>query len=219
MFDAGVDSPLDEALASIRSVVAGVEFDGLEPQDAARVVEQCAEAERLLAALRVLATATLHDKALWRREGFRSAAAWMASKTGSAVGTAIATMEMADRLGDLPVLAAAFRAGLLSEAQAREIAEVASEVPDAQEQLVEAAGKLTLRSLQEECRRVEAAAIVNEDDHHRRVHRSRCVRSWVDRHGGSCQEVCVRGVSTIPVSSRVRLDAKGGYSCGDDRGG
>lgn len=183
MFGAGVDSPLDEVLGSIRSVVAGVELDVLEPQEAARVVEQCAEAERLLAALRVLATATLPDKALWRREGFRSAAAWMASKTGTAVGTAIATMEMADRLGDLPLVAAAFRAGWLSEAQAREIAEVASEVPDAQERLVEAAGKLTLRSLQEECRRVEAAAIVDEDDRHRRVHRSRCVRWWIDRHG------------------------------------
>jgi hypothetical protein len=92
-------------------------------------------------------------------------------------------MEMADRLEDLPVVAAAFRAGLLSEAQAREIAGVASEVPDAEEQLVEGAGKLTLRSLQEECRRVEAAAIVDEDDRYRRVHRSRHLRSWVDRHG------------------------------------
>lgn len=134
MFGVGVDSILDEVMSSVRSLVAGAELDGLEPQDAARVVERCAEAERLLAALRVLATATLQDSALWRREGFRSAAAWMASKTGTAVGTAIATMEMADRLGDLPVVAAAFRAGLLSEAQAREIAEVASEVPDAQEQ-------------------------------------------------------------------------------------
>jgi hypothetical protein len=30
---------------------------------------------------------------------------------------------------------------------------------------------------------VEAAAIVDEDDRYRRVHRSRNVRSWVDRHG------------------------------------
>jgi Domain of unknown function (DUF222) len=183
MFDAGVESPLDELMASVRSVVTGTEVDGLEAHVAARVVEQCAEAERLLAALRVAATVTLHDKALWRREGFRSAAAWMASKTGTAVGTAIATLDMAAQLDDLPTLAAAFRAGRLSEAQARLIAEVASEVPDAEEQLVEAAGKLTLRSLGEECRRVEAAAVVNEDDRYRRVHRSRHVRSWVDRHG------------------------------------
>src|SRR5687767_4747998 len=122
MFDAGVDSPLDELLPFIRSVVDGVDINSLEVQTAARVVEQCAEAERLFAALRLFATATLEDKALWRREGFRSAAKWMASKTGTAVGPAIATLEMVGLLKDLPVLAAAFR-GILSEAQAREIAD------------------------------------------------------------------------------------------------
>jgi hypothetical protein len=183
MIDAGVESPLDELLASVRSVAASVEVDGFDAQVAARVAEQCAEAEHLLAALRCLATATLQDKALWRREGFRSAAAWMASKTGTAVGPAIATLEMVGRLDGLPLLAAAFRAGLLSEAEAREIADVASEVPEAEAQLLEAAGKLSLRALQEECRRVEAAAIVDEDHRYRRVHRSRCMRSWVDRHG------------------------------------
>lgn len=48
---------------------------------------------------------------------------------------------------------------------------------------MEAAGKLSLRSLQEECRRVEASACVNEDDRYRRVRRSRSYRTWVDRHG------------------------------------
>ena len=181
MFDAGVD-PLGEVLAAVRSLVAGFEVDGLDAHEAAQVVEQCAEGERLLAALRGLAAATLEDKALWRREGFRSVAAWMASKTGTAVGPAIATMEMVSLLADLPVVAEAFRAGRLSEAQAREIAAVASEVPDAEEQLVEAAGKLTLRSLQEECRRVEAAAAVDEDDRYRQVHRRRRIRAWVDLH-------------------------------------
>src|SRR5688572_28160972 len=132
MLSAGVRSPLGEVLASIRSVMAGTEFDQLDASSAAGLVEECAEAERLLAALRVLATATLEDKALWRREGFRSAGAWMAWQTGTAVGPAIATLEMARLLKDLPLLAAAFAEGLVSESQAREIAEVASEVPDAQ---------------------------------------------------------------------------------------
>jgi uncharacterized protein DUF222 len=182
MFGAGVDNSMDELLSCVRSVAAGFDVDGLEANEAARLVEQCAEAERLLAALRVLAAATLEDKALWRREGFRSVAAWMAAKTGTAVGPAIATMEMAGLLADLPVVAEALRAGRLSEVQAREIAAVASEVPDAEEQLVEAAGKLTLRDLREECRRVGAAAIIDEDDRHRRVRRSRKIRAWVDRH-------------------------------------
>jgi hypothetical protein len=134
MFDAGVESPLGEMLASIRSLVAGFDVDDLAAHEAAQVVEQCAEAERLLAALRAFAAATLEDKALWRREGFRSPAHWMASKTGTAVGPAIATLEMVGLLVELPVVAEAFRGGRLSEAQAREVAAVASEVPDAEEQ-------------------------------------------------------------------------------------
>ena len=59
MFEAGVESGLDGLLALVRSVVAEAEVDRLEVEGAARVVEQCAEAERLLAALRVLAAATL----------------------------------------------------------------------------------------------------------------------------------------------------------------
>src|ERR1043165_2239479 len=106
MFDAGV-VPLGEVLAAIRSLVAGFEVDGLSAHEAAEIVERCAEGERLLAALRVLAAATLEDKALWRREGFRSVAHWIASKTGTAVGPAIATMEMAGLLVDLPIVAEA----------------------------------------------------------------------------------------------------------------
>ena len=49
-------------MGSIRSVVAGAEVGGLDAVSAARLVEECAEAERLLAALRVLATASLQDK-------------------------------------------------------------------------------------------------------------------------------------------------------------
>src|SRR5438874_4362845 len=208
MFDAGVD-PLVEALAAVRSLVAGFEVDGLDAQQAAQVVEQCAEAECLLAALRVMAAATLEDKALWRREGFRSVAAWMASKTGTAVGPAIASMEMAGLLADLPIVAEAFRAGRLSEAQAREIAAVAAEVPAAEEQLVAAAGKLTLRGLQEECRRVEAAAATDEDDRYRQVHRRRKIRAWVDRYN------VARLSATMTPDDLARVMSEIDRRCGD----
>lgn len=108
----------------------------------------------------------------------------MAAQTGTAVGPAIAAIEMAKLLADLPLLAAAFRQGRLSEVQAKEIAEVASEVPDAEEQLVEAAEKLTLKGLREECQRVEAASLVDEDERHRRVRRERCSRAWVRKGVG-----------------------------------
>jgi hypothetical protein len=188
MLDAGVDSSLG-ALPLVRSLVSGVDVDRLEVPEAVRVVEECAQVERLCAALRVVVTATLENKSVWRRDGARSLAAWMAGKTGTTVGSAKASLEMAGLLGDLRALAMAFRDGLLSEVQAREIAEVASEVPDAQDQLVEAAGKLSLRGLQEECQRVEAAALIDEDDRYRRVHKERRIRGWVRRGAGHLSAV------------------------------
>ena len=183
MVTAGGGSPLGEVVVSIRSFMAEVDPDSLDVTDAAQIVEECALAERLLAALRVVAAGTLEDKALWRREGFRSVAAWMASKTGAPVGTSIATLQAAGSLADLPMLAEAFWDGQLSEAQMREIAQVASEVPGTEHQLLEAAERLSLKALREECRRVEAAAAVDEDDRYRQIRRSRELRSWVDRHG------------------------------------
>ena len=51
MFDAGVDSPLGELLPLVRSMVGRVDVGELEVPDAVRVVEECAEAERLFATL------------------------------------------------------------------------------------------------------------------------------------------------------------------------
>jgi hypothetical protein len=189
MLDVGVESPLGELLPWVRSVVAETDVGQLDAVEAARVVEECAEAERLFAALRVVAAATFENKAVWRREGFPSLAAWMASKTGEAVGPARASLEMVGLLEKLPVLAAAFRQGLLSEVQAREIAEVASEVPGAEEHLVAAAAKLTLKGLREECQRVEAAALLDEDERHRRVHQRRRARAWVRKGEGHLSAV------------------------------
>ena len=182
MLTAGVTSPMGELLPFVRSAVSGVDVDALEVSEAARLVEECAEAERLLAALRVVVTTTLENKAVWRREGYRSVAAWMAAKTGTPVGSAVATLEMAKLLQDLPALAAAFRDGRLSEAQAREIAAVASLVPEAEQQLLDAAEKLTLKGLREECQRIEASSAIDEDERHRRVHKER--RTWASVRKG-----------------------------------
>ena len=181
---AGVESPLGELLPLVRSVVGGVDVGELEVPEAVRVVEECAEAERLFAALRLVVAATLENTAVWRRDGFRSLAAWLASKTGSAVGPAIASLEMVGLLDELPALAAAFRSGRLSEAQAREIADVASEVPQAEYELVEVAEKLSLTDLRDECARIEAAALVDEEDRYRRAHKKRRTRAYMRRGTG-----------------------------------
>jgi hypothetical protein len=138
---------------------------------------------RLGDVLTVLGTQAVARGDLWRREGFRSAAAWMAARAGVPSGPAIRTMEMAGELPRLPLVAAAFRAGRLSEVQAREIVDACAEVPDAQQQLLEAAEKVSFGDLKEECGRVKASVITDEEDRHRRIHKGRYVRSWMDRDG------------------------------------
>jgi uncharacterized protein DUF222 len=178
MFDNVVD-----VLGMLRPLVADVDVKALDPEDGAELVELAVEIERLGEALRVLGTQAVARGGLWRREGFRSPAAWMAAKAGIPVGPAIRMMEMADQLPGLPVVAAAFRAGRLSGMQAREIVDAAAEVPHAQHQLVDKAQKLSFGDLKEECRRVKASVITDEEDRHRRIHKSRYLRSWMERDG------------------------------------
>lgn len=170
-------------LGTLRRAVGELDVDALDEGSAAELAELFAQGERLMVAGRVLATRALEGGDCWRREGFRSAAAWVAAKAGIPVGPSIAAVEMAKLLDGLPVTAAAFRAGRLSVAQARAITDAASECPAAEEQLVDAAGKLSLAELGEECRRVKAAAVVDEDERYRKLRRGRYLRSWTDRDG------------------------------------
>ncbi|MGH8974707.1 MAG: DUF222 domain-containing protein [Acidimicrobiia bacterium] len=178
MFDNGVD-----VLGTLRPLVDELDAETLEPVAAAELVEWFVEIEHLAAAGRVLATQAVARSDLWQREGFRSAGAWMAAKAGGPVGPAIRTMEMAGKLGQLPLVAAAFRAGCLSEAQAREIVDVAAELPAAQGELLDAAGKQTLAGLREECGRVRATLVEDEEGRHRRIRKGRYLRSWMDGDG------------------------------------
>jgi uncharacterized protein DUF222 len=177
-----VDNVVD-VLGMLRPLVEELDVDSLEPRTAAKLVERFVEVEQLAAAGRVLVTRAYDRSERWRFEGFRSAAAWMAAKAGTPVGPAIATMEMAGLLDDLPAVAAAFRAGRLSEAQMKEIADAASECPEAEEQLLDYAGKLSLCQLREECRRIKTAAAVDEKERYQKVRKGRYARSWTDRDG------------------------------------
>jgi hypothetical protein len=178
MFDNVVD-----VLGRLRPVVGELDVDALDPEAAADLVGLAVEIEQLGAALRVLATRAVARGDRWRWEGFRSAGAWMAAQAGMPVGPALATLEMAGLLDGLPLVAAAFRAGRLSEAQAREIVAAAAEVPEAEQQLLDAAGKLSLVELRDECRRVKASVIIDEDERYRRIRKGRYLRSWTDQDG------------------------------------
>ncbi|MGH9038150.1 MAG: DUF222 domain-containing protein, partial [Acidimicrobiia bacterium] len=59
----------------------------------------------------------------------------------------------------------------------------AAAAPDAEEQLLQTAATGTVRSLREQCKRVMAAACVDEADRYERIRQSRYLRHWTDRDG------------------------------------
>src|SRR5260370_744836 len=82
---------------------------------AARVVEMLAGIERGGGAGKALAARWVAETRVWVGEGERSAAHWLARRSGSTVGAAAAAIETAERLETLAATSEAFRAGQLSE--------------------------------------------------------------------------------------------------------
>ena len=171
-----------EGLAGVRQLLERLDPAGLGEAEAVALHDFFVEGERLMAAGRALAARALERSGVWRREGFRSAAAWSAAQAGVPSGPAIRASETLGLLDDLPLASAALRAGRLSLAQALAIADAATEWPQAEARLVAAAQTLSLSGLQEECQRVKAAA-VDEAERHRRVRKGRFCRTWRDSDG------------------------------------
>ena len=138
--------------------------------------------EKLVAAGKALAARRVAESDHWRGAGERSAAHSLARRAGSSVGAAMATLETAARLPELPAVDRAVRAGELSAAQANEIASAAGADPGAQAELVRVARRDGFTGLRDKCRQVRAAA-PDEMARHRAIHASRSLRHWSDPDG------------------------------------
>jgi hypothetical protein len=109
-----------DVLDSLHPLAGKLADEPLDSDEAAELVQLCVEAERVIAAMRMMAARAV-DCDHWQARGFRSAAAWMAAEAGTPVGPAIAAMETLRLLDNLPATAAAFREGRLSLSQAIEM--------------------------------------------------------------------------------------------------
>jgi hypothetical protein len=155
-------------------------FDG---EDAARLVELFGEIERLGAAGKTVAVRRVEETNVWKRAGHRSAAEWLAAKTGSSVGSAVGILETARALDELPATSEAFRDGRLSEVQAREVTSAAREDPGSEHTLLDTAAREPVSELRKRAAAVRLATADDERDRYARIHRTRHVRRWSDRDG------------------------------------
>ena len=152
---------------------------------AVEVFEVFAELERLVVAGKVLYSGRATQGTAWRDEGHRSAASWMAEKTGSGVGEALAVLETAEALQGLPETTEALRRGELSASQVKVIAGAAASHPASERSLLETAAGHSLKGLRERAAQVRATATSAEEEKARylAVHRARYVRHWADPDG------------------------------------
>jgi uncharacterized protein DUF222 len=173
---------VEDLVTRLRETAAGIDHRELTGGQAAELVRLFTVAERICAAIRTLAARRAEETKVWQREGHRTAAEWLAVKTGTSVGQAIGSLETARRLEALPVTQEAFSSGHLSELQAREISAAG---PDRRSEraLIETAQTQPVSMLREECRRVRAAAISDELAAYEGIRRRRYFRHWCDVEG------------------------------------
>ena len=149
----------------------------LDGSAAKQLVEQFAELKRLAGAGEVLAAGRVAQTSAWVGDGtFRDPGAWLASVTGTTVGGARATLETAQRLGALPVTAAALRSGALSGPQVGVIASAATADPRAERKLLSCAASNGVKGLKDVAARVEAAASTDQAERYEAVRVARYVR-------------------------------------------
>jgi hypothetical protein len=173
---------LQSVADTLRSEIAGFEPERLSGSDAALVLEAFAEIGKLADAGTLLAARRVESSNIWRKSGHRSAAAHVAETTGTGLGPAISTLEAARQLGSLPTTDEALRDGRLSESQVKEIAGAATVQPDAEKELVDAAGKQPMSVLKLRCRRVKATGS-DQSSRYTAIHRDRYLRNWTDDDG------------------------------------
>jgi hypothetical protein len=127
----------------------------------------------------------VEDRLVWRQEGHKTAASYLAEKTGTTPGQAIGVLETARQLGDLPETAVCLRRGDFSAGQVKEIAAAATIHPGAEAELLEVAARTGLKGLRTQCQKVKALASweTSEVARENAIRRSRFLRRSLDPDG------------------------------------
>jgi hypothetical protein len=177
---------MHEHLRAQRDWLTHLDFETMNGFQAQEVLEFGAKLERLGRATVMLAAPRVDDTLFWRQEGHRSAASYLAEKTGTTEGGAIGVLETARQLGDLPETAKCLQWGDFSAEQVKEIASAATVHPGAEAELIEAATRSGLKGLKTRCQRTKALASWENGERGREnaIRKSRFFRHYKDPDGG-----------------------------------
>jgi hypothetical protein len=205
---------LKKARREIARHLADADPDRVTTTQAVEVMALFAEIERLGTAGKVLFTRRASQGTAWRDEGHRSAASWMAARTGTGVGDAMATLETAEALTVLPETTEALRRGELSGAQVKVIAAAAASHPDQEKELLDSAGRDSFKTLKERAAAVRATACSAQEENARylAVHAARYVRHWTEPDGAFRLDAKLTPDAGATVLSALQTEADARFS-------
>jgi hypothetical protein len=206
---------LAEATLLLEELVVRLDPACLSSADAVAGVDAFSRAERLCTAGLALCAGRATETRAHEREGARSAADWLARRTGQSVGEAIGALATARQAPASGALDGALRAGELSGQQAAAVAEALDVNPRCGEELLDAARTDSLRNLRVRARAAKAAA-VGEDSlvvAEEELRRHRYLRTYTGRDGAVRGEFALapldgaRLLSALEVEQREVFDA------------
>ncbi len=179
--------PMEQASALLAEVVAGLDPARLTGPDAARLYRLFAGVERLSMAGKTLLAPRIDDSGVWRDSGHRTAAAMLAEFEGVPTGQARNTLEVGQRLQQLPGTEDAMRSGTLSGPKVAELTGAAVLDPAGEAALLEGAAEQPLQVIKERCQRSRATSVHNDPAAAvRRIHADRHFTWWTDHQGAFC---------------------------------
>jgi 5-methylcytosine-specific restriction endonuclease McrA len=194
------------AVATLEVVVRDFDPRTVDGPDAVTLVELFARVERLGVAGKALAASWIAETGAYRESGHRSAGELLAGVSGSSVGGADSMLRAMKRIEEQPIVDDALRAGELSEVQAKEISAAVAESPESAERLVGLARKRRpLKRLKQECARVIAASVEDDEAWARRLHESRRLFLW---HADGALEGSLRLAPDRAVSFHAAVEAE-----------
>jgi Domain of unknown function (DUF222)/HNH endonuclease len=194
---------LNAAFNHLVDCASRVNVETIDGKGAAKLVGIADGIRRCGDSLRTVAVGQVERTNAWKGEGAKNISEWLSSETACAQYEAQSVVILANQLQHLPTTQAALLSGVLSNAQAVEVARGAIVDPNTESQLLKLATYATVRDLRDAVSRVVAAA-TDEAARHRQIHKSRSLRSWIDPDGA----FIVKGRMTVANGALVMAALK-----------
>lgn len=173
---------VSELVVELAAVLAELDPEELAAEESLALFESFVRIERMGAAGKVLCARRVSESKAWYPGGHRSPCHLIAGATGCSLRHALDLLEASEALRALPATEARLRAGALGERQVIEVSSAAVLDQASEADLLELAESESFLGRQRAAARVRAAA-TDEEQRHRRAHRRRHFRHWVDVEG------------------------------------